>query len=101
MSRIGRDERLADDEGGGGDQDVHVSGRLPLLLEQRGDPGEQPRRFGSKLQEGRIEASISGLGATDDGAGGDALRLRPLPSGSIANWYPKGERAGRGARKEG
>jgi len=54
MGRIGRDERLAGDESGGGDQDVHVSGRLPLLLEQRGDPGEQPCRFGSKLQDRQV-----------------------------------------------
>ena len=54
MSWVGRDERLAGDECGGGDQDVHVSDRLPLLLEQRREPGKQPRRFGSKLQDHQV-----------------------------------------------
>jgi hypothetical protein len=68
VSWVGRDERLAGREGGGGDQDVHVPGGLPLLLEQRGDPSEQPRGLGPTLQDGRFYRRASTLRSSRAGS---------------------------------
>ena len=54
MRGIGRHERLAGNKRGGGDEDIHISGRLSLPAQKRGDSAKQQRGVGPELQDRQL-----------------------------------------------